>query len=311
MQPKSMCYAIACMMLLFASMAFAVTSVSNDTNGTAGLPPNGMNGTIGLPYANVTANLTIDNDTRSCALDVSYSSEMLNFDKHFNITGGTHNASISADGFQSIMMLRRSLDSGGGFFSCQLFTNGTSECYGRNSAGKIVRIPPISDIAKSMGIEFIGPFLAGPSMAGVDDTAALALLCPYSDEGIAARQNKSQGTGTTTNGKQGTGGTTIRGNSGPGGETIVQENTTGKGTVTVSGAIYANGTNGTAGQNATAASNKSAVDTTSAAASDAAAGLIMFATSHSAATAVVFVAVIAAIGYVVLKRGRPSSIIRR
>lgn len=211
MQPKLACCAIA-WMLVFAPMAFAEPS-----------------GTAGMPYANISASLMLDNATRSCFLDVNYSSEALSYSKHLNITGGAP-ASISAANYQSVALLRRSLDSGGGFFTCELFTNGTSECYGRSPSGMRIRIPPISDIVRSLGVGLIGPFLAS-----LNDTAGFEPLCPYFAEANA--------TNAIVASQQGTGGTA------KGGGPIMQDNITGHGPT--SGAVYANMSNATAVANAT------------------------------------------------------------
>jgi len=267
---------------------------------------------FGLPYANVTVNLIIDNNTRSCFLDISLSSMAQSFDKRLNITSTV--PSPEAGRRQAILVLNSSLAAAGGSFRCVLFSNGSAECRGKE--GNTVPFP-----ALAMRDAGIGKGLDNPSLPGPNDTNGLSILCPYATGNITQNgthdgdgvhtgdnttlDNNTEGNATGLGNM--TGNLTVNytggGGSGNGGQGTNNVTIT-HGNVTGHGGAQTNGSNAT---NATAFSNISTVNTSVNTASDFAAGLMMFATSHAAATAVVLIAVIAALGYIVLKRGKVSS----
>jgi hypothetical protein len=125
---------------------------------------------FGLPYANVTVNLILDNDTRSCFLGINYISRTESFDKRLNITSTV--PSPEAGRRQAILVLNSSLAAAGGSFRCVLFSNGSAECRGKE--GNAVPFPALA--LRDAGI---GKGLNDPSLPGPNDTNGLSILCPY------------------------------------------------------------------------------------------------------------------------------------
>jgi hypothetical protein len=250
----------------------------NDTNGLSALCPYGNesnathddgiyhpvqpNESALTNYANVTLHFTVDNNARSCFLDLSYSSSQLNTTKRVNVTGAVPGSNTASYGP----------------FKCLLFNDSSAECYGPGSPSPI-HIPSFSDqydIAQQLGSGPAGH--AGPANL----SAILAGMCPYGANGSSSLGNTTSGGGAGTNASQ------------QGNITITHGNMTGQ------GGVISNGT----GQ-ANATSNSSAATATSTL-SDLAAGLALFITSNSTAT-IIFVALVALLAYVLLKRGMRSS----